>query len=340
MITIRKIAHLAGVSRGTVDRVVNGRGGVDKVVAQRIQDIIDAHGYKPNRAAKTLANRHKSHLIGVLSASIDNMFFRDVVSGIKAIEDEVKELGVSLLYQETARFSVQDHINSLDEMLAAKVDALAVNPVNDDAVVAKLREFNARGIPVITFNSDIEGVDKLSYIGCDYRKSGSIGAGLIGLVCQGATQAAVITGSMKSLGHSQRVDGFRETLTQFHPDIEIKAIVQMFDDEITSYREISRLIEREPGIEAFFFAAAGKEGGIRAINESAIAGKAKIVTVDIDAFTRDMLMQGVVSATVCQQPYIQGYLPIKQLANYLLYDEPPTEKIQYTKTEILIPQCL
>lgn len=44
-ITIRKIAELAGVSRGTVDKVVHGRSGVGDDVRARVQAIIDAEGY-------------------------------------------------------------------------------------------------------------------------------------------------------------------------------------------------------------------------------------------------------------------------------------------------------
>ncbi len=340
MITIRKLAHLAGVSRGTVDRVLNDRGGVDKEVAQRIRDLVEAHGYKPNRAAKALANRKKSYVIGVISASIDNLFFHDVVAGIKSAEGEIMDSGISLLYRETIKFSVENQLQSLDEMLAANVDALAINPVNDETVVAKLQEFNTRNIPIVTFNSDIEGVEKLTYIGCDYRKSGSIGGGLIGLVCREETHVAIVTGSMKSLGHSQRVEGFKDTLREFYPEIHIGPIVETYDDEFISYREMSRLLSSSPEINAFFFAAAGKEGGIRAIGEHREWENTRIVTVDIDPFTRECLKKNIVSATVCQQPFLQGYLPIRQLANHLLYNEMPAEKVQYTKTEIFIPQSI
>lgn len=337
MITIREIAKLAGVSRGTVDRVINGRGGVAKEAEDRILEIIREHGYKPNRAAKALARRNRSFLIGVVSASIDNKFFKDVVAGIEAVEKEIRELGIRLLYREVAKFSVDDQLRCLDELLESNIDALAINPINDPLIIEKLREANRRAIPVITFNSDVEQVDKLSYIGCDYHKSGRIAAGLIGMACRESTDVAIVTGSMKSLGHSLRVDGFRDALQAF-PALRLDTIVEMFDDEITSYSKVGKLLADNPNIGAFFFSAGGKEGGVRAIQES--GRRATIVTVDIDPLSAEWLKTGVIAATICQQPYVQGYEAIRQLAGYLLYGEVPARKMQYTQAEIIIPQSL
>lgn len=340
MITIKEIAQLAGVSRGTVDRVINGRGGVKAGVAQRIHRIIAEHGFKPNKAARTLACHRKSYLVGVISPSIDNMFFKGVLRGIRAAEAEVNELGVSLMYREILRFSVRDQLNNLREMLDSGIDALAINPINDPAVIEGLRELNRRNIPVITFNSDVSGVDRLAYIGCDYHRSGCIAAGLLGMVCRGEARVAIVVGSLKSLGHCQRVNGFHEAAAAEYPGIETVMVVETFDDEITSYSRIREKLAGGAGVDAFFFAAGGKEGGIRAIRESALRDRVKIVTVDLDPLTIDWLRGGVVSATICQQPFLQGYEAVKQLAQFILYGERPAELIQYTRSEIVIPQSL
>ncbi|MGN1151791.1 MAG: LacI family DNA-binding transcriptional regulator, partial [Lachnospiraceae bacterium] len=50
MATIKEIASLAGVSRGTVDRVLNHRGAVSPQTEQKIWEIVQALDYKPNKA--------------------------------------------------------------------------------------------------------------------------------------------------------------------------------------------------------------------------------------------------------------------------------------------------
>ena len=55
MATIKEIAALAGVSRGTVDRVLNDRGAVNPETAEKIRKIAKELDYKPNRAGLVLS---------------------------------------------------------------------------------------------------------------------------------------------------------------------------------------------------------------------------------------------------------------------------------------------
>lgn len=339
MITIREIAELAGVSRGTVDRVLNGRGGVRDDIATRINRIVLEHGYRPNKAARALASHKKTHLIGVVFPSVDNKFFKAVLRGIRAAEKEVADLNVKLLCREITRFSVTDQLLCIEEMLQSGIDALAINPVNERIIVERLREMGEEGIPVITFNSDVQGTGRLAYIGCDYDRSGRIAAGLLGRFCPDGAAVAIVTGSLTSLGHSQRVNGFRQAALDY-PGLRVRTVVEMYDDEMTSYSKVGDLLKSGADIDAFFFAAGGQEGGIRAIREAGREGTVKIVTVDLDPVTVEFLKSGIVSATICQQPYVQGHEAVRQLAMYVLYGEKPENEIQYTHSEIMIRESL
>jgi LacI family transcriptional regulator len=59
-LTIRQIAELAGVSRSTASRVLNGQPGVRPEVRDRVLQIIREHGYHPNGVARSLASRRST----------------------------------------------------------------------------------------------------------------------------------------------------------------------------------------------------------------------------------------------------------------------------------------
>lgn len=59
-LTIRQIAELAGVSRSTASRVLNGHPAVRPEVRERVWQIIRQHGYHPNGVARSLASRRSS----------------------------------------------------------------------------------------------------------------------------------------------------------------------------------------------------------------------------------------------------------------------------------------
>ena len=75
MATIKEIAELAGVSRGTVDRVLNNRGSVNPRTARKILEIAQALDYKPNKAGIVLAAQKKNLKIGVILFDTGNPFF-------------------------------------------------------------------------------------------------------------------------------------------------------------------------------------------------------------------------------------------------------------------------
>lgn len=339
MITINKIAELAGVSRGTVDRVINKRGGVSQFVEKRVAGIIDQYGYKPNKVARALVKSRKLHSIGVVSTSAENVFFVDVARGVRRAERDLEDLGVAVRYCEVSKFSAAEQVACINEMLRNGVDALAVNPIYAPVVKEKLAEAIGRGVPVITFNSDIEGIDRLAYIGCDYRKSGRIAAGLLAMASGGKAGVAIVTGSAKILGQCLRVKGARDELRR-RRDMRIVEVVEMFDDDITSYSRVKELLAKNGGVDAFFFAAVGKEGGIRAIAEARRGRMPLIVTVDLDPFTCECIRNGTVMATICQQPFQQGYEAVRQLADYLMHGDRPARQMQYTQPEIVIRQSL
>lgn len=74
-ITINDIAKMAGVSKGTVSRVINDKPyGVGDEVREKIKKIIDEVGYKPNQLARSIVTS-KSKTIGLIIPDINNPFF-------------------------------------------------------------------------------------------------------------------------------------------------------------------------------------------------------------------------------------------------------------------------
>ena len=80
--TIKEIAKLCGVSRGTVDRVLNKRGKVKLETQEMILRVIEEHGYTKNIAGRALTVKCMQPVIGVILCSEGNPFFDDVIAGL------------------------------------------------------------------------------------------------------------------------------------------------------------------------------------------------------------------------------------------------------------------
>ena len=97
MARIKDIAELAGVSRGTVDRVLNNRSGVSPQTAEKIKEIAKALDYRPNKAGLALAAQKKKNKIGVVLFSKNNPFFDEVSEGVQTKARELADYGVTTL---------------------------------------------------------------------------------------------------------------------------------------------------------------------------------------------------------------------------------------------------
>ncbi len=314
MATIKEIAELAGVSRGTVDRVLNNRGEVNAQTAARVMEIARALDYKPNRAGIALAVRKKKYKIGVVLFSENNPFFDEVMEGVETKAKELEDYGISTITKRV-EFDVDAQLKAMEELLEEGINGLLLAPYNHERIREKIDKIIDMQIPVVTVNTDIEGSRRIAYVGSDYFQSGRMAAGLFGLLTKGNTELAIITGSSNILCHSERIRGFREVLENEYPDIQIAVIAENHDDEFESYALTKQVLENYPKLDALFFSAAGVGGGCKAVIES--RRNVKVITFDEVSSTLEMLKKGVISVTICQQPFKQGSKALDVLFEYL-----------------------
>lgn len=335
-VTIKQIAEMAGVSRGTVDRALNQRGGVKKEVEEKILRIAKDLHYQPNAVAKALANTKKHYVIGVLLNSAGNDFFDEVKQGIFKAQKEIESFGVKLAVRVMKGFRVETQLEHIHDLFEQGIHALALTPIDDRRIIDRLNQLIGQKIPVVTFNADVEGVQKLAFIGCNYRKSGEIAGALMGMFHPQGAKVGIVTGSVKMLGHNQRIHGFNQVVKAQYPNIKVLDIVEDNDDNLQAFQEVQAMLRRFPEINALYFTAAGVRGALEAVQVMGLARKLNIITFDETPFIVEKLKEGTISATIGQQPFTQGYRAIRVLFEYLVQGRLPESAQIYTENEIKI----
>jgi LacI family transcriptional regulator len=164
-IRIKDIAQLAGVSVGTVDRVLHNRGRVSEEALKKVLTVLDQIDYKPNLIARTLG-ANKTYRIATLMPNPDqDPYWASSKSGISQAEAEWLRYGVSL---EPHFFNLYDK-NSFREVAeivsASKPDGILVAPIFYHETLPFFEQFKANNIPYILFNTNIPEAKPLSFIG-------------------------------------------------------------------------------------------------------------------------------------------------------------------------------
>lgn len=343
MATIKEIAALAGVSRGTVDRVLNNRGGVNKETADRIREIAKSVDYVPNKVARSLSILKKEVKLGyILFSPHKNLFFSQVEEGIKREIEELAEYGVTVFVEYGDYNNVERQISIIDNMVEAGVDGIAICGFNTESVIKKIDELSERGIPVVTANTDITGSKRIAYVGSDYEKSGRVAGSLMSMATGGKANVGAFLGSRNILCHTMRLNGFRSYIAEHAHDIKITKVIENNDDDFLSFslvRELLMSTEEEP-IDAIFLAAAGTFGACRAVEMLPVEKRPKIICYDCLPPVENMLKSGLISAAICQQPVYQGSKPLDILFNYICLGIKPEKEFYYTDIEILVDESL
>ena len=342
MSTIKQIARLTGVSRGTVDRVLNRRGSVNPETASKVWEIAKAVNYSPNLAGKTLAVRKKQLKFGYIlfGNKSGNPFFLDMAQGIETRAVQLEEYGVSVDIRHSAIDNPDQQARLMDELVRDGASGLAVTPINHPTVAERIRILSRRGIPVVTANSDLPHSGRIAYVGSDYYKSGETAAGLLALVCGGEARVGVVIGSPRVLCHSERVAGFSRRLAEAYPGMAIAGTAVNNDDDLESFVMVRRLLEEHPETDALFLAAAGVPGACRALKDAGRAGRVRVVSYDAGSATRELVREGVIAATIAQEPFIQGSRPLEILLDFLGMGVKPEKELNYTDIEIKIRENL
>lgn len=337
MATIKEIADLAGVSRGTVDRVLNKRGSVNPQTAEKILEIVRALDYKPNRAGLVLAAQKKNLKLGVILFGEGNPFFDEVIEGIRQKEEELQCYNCSVSIKRVT-IDVKQQLKAIDELLAEGINGIAISPTNDPKLAAKINELYDKGIPVVALNTDINDCKRIAFVGSNYYQSGATAAGLMRLMAKGANvNIGIVTGSPEILCHTERIAGFVNAIDSY-PHINIVETITNEDDDFISYDRTTQLLQKHPEINALYFAAGGVYGGCRAALSLERQQDMTIITFDKVATTKEMVTKDVISATICQEPFIQGSKPLDLLFSYLATGDSPKTEFNYTAVDIRIKE--
>lgn len=330
-ITAKEIAALAGVSRGTVDRALKNRPRISRETKERILKIAEQYNYKPNLIGKALVSSGQKVGVAVILTSVGNPFFDDVKNGIFAAVKAYEDYGIEINLTELKGYNPEELISTL-ENIQDGIENLIITPVDDEKLKGKLQELVEKGINVVLLSSDIDVKGKLSFIGCDCLRSGKIAGRMVGLLSEGHARLCIVTGSTLHPGHRWRVEGVSSVVREYS-DIKIVDVIENNDDNETAYLAMKAALNRNGDIDFVCITAGGVQGTLKAIEED--GRKIKVCSFDDIPATKEAMKNGKILATICQQPYEQGYNAVKSIFDKVIA-KTHVEERQYSELSIKV----
>jgi DNA-binding LacI/PurR family transcriptional regulator len=124
-ITTQELAALCGVSRGTVDRALNGRGGVNPQTQEKILAMAKKHNYRPNFIGQALSSK-RTRTIGVVIFDFRHGFFAELYTAFEREAESFNYVTLPMLsYHDPER-----EMECIQRLTDRNVDGLIILPVN------------------------------------------------------------------------------------------------------------------------------------------------------------------------------------------------------------------
>lgn len=329
-----EIAKMIGISRGTISRVINGHSNVKENTRQRVLAALEEYGYTPNETARSLV-MGKVFRIAVIVFSEPAFFWRQVEDGVVAARNDLKALGVAVDYFVTNIMCPAEQLELIHTLPEKGYDGIAIAP-NDAALLAdEISALSDRGYPVVIINAELPSTNHLCYIGCDYVQAGVVAGELLAKMMCHSGNVAIITLDEPVNSIEQRVMGFRREISKYK-DMSITQVCRFGRRVEGVYDEMARMFSTGEQVSGIYVSIGAVEQVAQACVDAGLAGITKVVGYDLNDEIYRYLREGAVTATVCHEPFRQGYYSVKTLHQFLSRGIEPSSSIFYTKLETVL----
>ena len=238
----------------------------------------------------------------------------------RAAEAAEKDLGnVDLTFVMNPEFSAAVQQRNVDDMLAKGVDGLAISPVSPKDQVPMLNRVASQCL-LITQDSDAPDSNRACYIGTNNTAAGEQAGEALKKALPNGGNVMVFVGQADAQNALDRINGIKKVIEGSGINIldvrtddadPVRAKTNAVDT-ITKYPDIAALV----GIYSYNGPAIAN-----AVRDNNAVGKIKVVCFDDDPATFQAIKDGVISATVVQQPYEFGYKAITVMEKTLSGDK-------------------
>lgn len=321
--TMKDVAREAGVSIGTVDRVLHRRGRFSKATAEKVLEAARRLRFQPNLAASNL-KRAQLHTILVIlpHPEQDGGFWELVVTGINRAVQELANHYVRVRFAHYDRFVPESFAE-----IAAKITGdheelagLILAPTLQTASAALARRVTP--IPVVVLDGELPGVELLCSISQESYEGGLLAAKLLHLMVGRGRFASVVVG--KDDYHLlRRRAGFEDYFEGVATTERIEAVSD------TQLREALRdRIFHEPSVDGLFVANAAAHVVVDTYRDSPKLSLPPILGYDLIAENEACLKSGSLSFAINQQPENQGYQAVYALYRHVVLNEPVENQIR------------
>lgn len=283
-------------------------------------------------AQEGVPDRSEIEIIVVSHGAAADPFWSVAENGVsQAAED----MGVNVEYRAPETFDMPRMAQLLDAAVASEPDGLVVTIPDADALGDSIRAAVEAGIPVFSMNSGSDVYEELGvmrHVGQTEYEAG-LGAGER-MADAGVTSALCVNHETGNVALDLRCEGFTDGLGE---DAQVE-VLSVSTDPTEIRNAVQAALTRSADINGILaLGPVSAEPTLEALRANGGAGEIEFGTFDLSTTVLEALVDGEMSFAIDQQQYLQGYLPIVFLTNYIQYGLLPGNDVILTGPGFVTP---
>jgi ribose transport system substrate-binding protein len=268
--------------------------------------------------------------VALVLKTLNNPFFIDMQHGA---EEAAKRLNVDLVVQAAERETdVEKQMQIIENLIQARVGALAVTPSGSREVVPAIGKANEANIPVVIVDTRLDAkaatdakVRTVSFVGSDNYRGGQLIGEFLIKASGGNAKAAILEGIPGHDTGDQRVRGFRDAI-KGTPGVQVLASQTANWERDQGFTVFQNILQANPSIDTVFACNDMMAlGAIEAIAAAGKTGKIRVLGFDAVEDARKAIAAGSMAATVAQYPDEMGRVAVEAAVKAIRGEPVPAE---------------
>ncbi len=339
---IKDIAQLAGVSAGTVDRVLHGRGRVSEESRLAVEKVLAEVNYKPNLYLSSISIKKSFKIAVSIPKCEKGEYWEQVKNGVIRAIKEYNAINIDCKFFHYDQFDLYSCRNTFNELARGEWDAVILGPTFKDETIMLTDTLDRKNIPYAFVDSMVDGASPKVFFSANQHTCGYLLAKLLyQMTPEGADYVlcqAKRIGDESSYNTLQRKKGFLKFFREKGLEDRIRQLKFSPSDSAVNEYLIGEFFENNPNVRGG--AVLSSRGGVVAQYLRARGIRdIKIVTFDLTKSNWEEMKNGGLGFIICQRPAQQGFSAVKALMMYLVFgDDLPVEN--YMPLDIITQENL
>ena len=335
--TVFDVAELAGVSRGTVDRVLYGRGRVSQETREKVLSAISTLNYIPNSHASQLASRKEYLFCCLIPEYSKGEYWEYMNTGFLEAAKDFSSYSLKLEIYYYNQNDVASFVENSRKILESSPSGVIMNAVFRDEVTIFAHQLEEKGIPYAFVDNKIDELDYILYHGVDPYKSGALGAYL--LTARNEVKDILMVRLKRDSRHKAdpnrpRRHGFTDYVEDHFPQCRIHTIFIDPEDSEGTMREMEAFARKNPDVRHIAMTNSRVFLLVDFLKKHPDPQRIVVGFDDLDK-NLDAVRDGLVDCLVTRHISQQSYSSLTSFAEFVILGRKPRHRNHFVHMDIL-----